>query len=36
VDRRTFIGHAAGSLIAVSRVVDAQQPPKAARIGHRR
>ena len=33
MDRRTFIGGWAGSLIALSHVADAQQPPKVARIG---
>ena len=34
MDRRTFIGTCAGSLLAVSCIADAQQPPKVARIGY--
>src|ERR1700757_2146930 len=34
MDRRTFIGTCAGSLLAIPCIADAQQPPKIARIGY--
>jgi putative ABC transport system substrate-binding protein len=34
MDRRTFIGTCAGSLLAVRCIADAQQPPKIARVGY--
>src|SRR6266851_786310 len=34
MDRRTFIGTCAGSLLAIPCIADAQQPLKIARIGY--
>ena len=34
MDRRTFIGTCAGSLLAVRCIAEAQQPPKIARVGY--
>src|SRR5439155_6586421 len=34
MDRRTFIGTCAGSLLAIPYIADAQQPPNIARIGY--